>query len=84
MKIGIVGSGMVGATAAFSILMRGVGRELVLVDRNEARVEAETYDLRHAVPFSHALTVDWGHYDRLKGARIVVISAGVADRKSVV
>ena len=37
MKVGVVGSGMVGATAAYSLVMRGVGREIVLVDRNEAR-----------------------------------------------
>lgn len=80
MKIGIVGSGMVGATAAYAILMRGVGREIVLVDRAEARAEAETYDLRHAVPFSHPLTVDYGRYNRLKGCKIVVISAGVAQK----
>jgi len=33
MKIGIVGSGQVGATAAYSMMMRRVGSEIVLVDR---------------------------------------------------
>ena len=32
MKIGIVGTGFVGATAAYAMVMRGVGREIVLVD----------------------------------------------------
>lgn len=53
MKIGIVGSGFVGASAAFAIVMRGVGREVVLVDKNRARAEAEADDIRHAVPFAH-------------------------------
>ena len=30
--IGIVGAGYVGATAAYALVMRGVGREIVLVD----------------------------------------------------
>jgi malate/lactate dehydrogenase len=34
MKIGIVGSGFVGATAAYALVMQGVGREIVLVDNN--------------------------------------------------
>jgi L-lactate dehydrogenase len=41
MKIGIVGCGMVGATSAYALVMSGVGREIVLVDRNHARAEAE-------------------------------------------
>ena len=41
MKIGVVGSGLVGSTAAYALVMRGVGREIVLVDKNEARAAAE-------------------------------------------
>jgi L-lactate dehydrogenase len=51
MKIGIVGSGMVGATAAYAMLMSGVGRELVPVDKNIGRAESEAFDLTHAVPY---------------------------------
>jgi L-lactate dehydrogenase len=51
MKIGIVGCGMVGSSVAFALLMNGVGREIVLVDLNHARAEAN--DLFHAVPFAH-------------------------------
>ena len=41
MKIGIVGAGFVGATAAYAMVTSGVGRELVLVDLNRQRAEAE-------------------------------------------
>ena len=34
MKIGIVGAGFVGSAAAYAMVMRGVGTEIVLVDRN--------------------------------------------------
>ena len=53
MKVGIVGSGFVGATAAYALVMQGVGREIVLVDKNAARASAEADDIRHAVPFAH-------------------------------
>lgn len=57
MKIGIVGSGYVGSTAAYALIMRGIGREVVLVDANKARAMAEADDLYHAVPFASPLEV---------------------------
>jgi L-lactate dehydrogenase len=80
MKIGIVGCGMVGSTSAFALVMRGVGREVVLVDANQQRAEAEADDIFHAVPFAHPLTVRAGSYAELAGSRAVVIAAGVAQK----
>lgn len=77
MKVGIVGSGFVGSTAAYAMVMAGVGREIVLVDRNEARSRAEANDLYHAVPFAHPLRVSAGVYSDLKGSRAVILAAGV-------
>jgi L-lactate dehydrogenase len=45
MKVGIVGCGMVGSASAYALVMSGVGRELVLVDVNEARARAEANDI---------------------------------------
>jgi L-lactate dehydrogenase len=80
MKIGIVGCGMVGSTSAYALLMSGVGREIVLVDVNRARAEAEANDIYHAVPFAHPLTVHAGEYADLEAARVVVIAGGVAQK----
>lgn len=80
MKIGVVGSGLVGATAAYACLLRRVGREIVLVDKSESRAAAEADDILHAVPFSSPLTVRAGSYADLAGARVVLISAGVGQR----
>jgi L-lactate dehydrogenase len=80
MKVGIVGCGMVGSASAFALVMQGVGREIVLVDANRARAEAEANDIYHAVPFAHPLTVRAGNYSDLSGSRVVVIAAGVAQK----
>jgi L-lactate dehydrogenase len=71
---------MVGSTSAYALVMRGVGREIVLVDLNRARAEAEANDLYHAVPFAHPLTIRAGDYPDLAGARVVVIAGGVAQK----
>src|SRR5262245_14193060 len=80
MKVGIVGSGFVGSTAAYALVMRGVGREIVLVDKNADRAAAEADDIRHAVPFAHALEVRAGGYADLAGCRAVVLCAGVGQK----
>src|SRR5262249_52588633 len=80
MKVGIVGSGFVGATAGYALVMQGVGREIVLVDKNAARAAAEADDIRHAVPFAHPLDVRAGGYEDLAGCRAVVLSAGVGQK----
>jgi L-lactate dehydrogenase len=80
MKIGIVGCGMVGSASAYALVMSGVGREIVLVDLNRARAEAEANDIYHAVPFAHPLTVRAGDYLDLAGARVMVIAGGVAQK----
>jgi len=77
MKVGIVGSGMVGATAAYAIVMQGVAREVVLVDINQARAQADADDILHAVPFAYSVEVRAGDYADLTGSRVVILTAGV-------
>jgi L-lactate dehydrogenase len=71
---------MVGSTSGFALLMNGVSREIIFVDINRARAEAEANDILHAVPFAHPLMVRAGEYSDLVDCRVVVIAAGVAQR----
>jgi L-lactate dehydrogenase len=80
MKIGIVGSGLVGSTAAYALVMQGIGRRIVLVDINKERARAEADDILHAVPFAHPMQVDAGDYSALGGSRVVIITAGVSQK----
>jgi L-lactate dehydrogenase len=80
MKIGIIGSGVVGSTAAYALTMQGIGREIVLVDLNKARAQAEADDILHAVPFAHPLQVRAGEYADLEGCTVVILTAGVAQK----
>jgi L-lactate dehydrogenase len=77
MKIGVVGAGFVGSAAAYAMVMSGVGREIVIVDANAQRAQAQADDISHAVPFSHPLDVYAGDYGALSRSRAVVIAAGV-------
>lgn len=44
-KVGLVGTGMVGASFAYALMQRGLANELVLIDANRGRAEAEAQDL---------------------------------------
>ncbi|HKY52969.1 MAG TPA: L-lactate dehydrogenase [Anaerolineales bacterium] len=80
MKTGIVGSGFVGSTSAYALVMRGVGRRVVLVDQNRSRADSEADDILHAVPFAHPLEVIAGDYEDLAGCKVVIVSAGVGQK----
>jgi L-lactate dehydrogenase len=76
MKVGIIGSGMVGATSAFAIVMRKAASDIVLIDANQKRAIAEAQDIMHAIPFAAATDIYAGSYDDLNDAKIVIIAAG--------
>ena len=77
MKIGIVGTGMVGSATAYAMALQGVGSEIVLVDRNADLASAHAQDISHAVPFAETMVVRAGDYADLKDARIIVLACGV-------
>jgi len=80
MKMGIVGTGMVGATAGYAVALQGLVREMVLIDHNPALARAQAEDISHAMPFSSATLVRAGGYADLAGAGLVIIAAGVAQK----
>ncbi len=80
MKVGIVGTGMVGSAAGFALALGGGASEVVLVDQNAARALAEAEDISHAVPFGRPVTVRAGEYADLEGAGVVILAAGVGQK----
>ncbi|MEW6045314.1 MAG: L-lactate dehydrogenase [Bacillota bacterium] len=79
-KVGIVGTGLVGSTIAYTILVRGLHCELVLVDINRAKAEGDAMDLNHGIPLAAPIPIRAGDYADLAGAAVVIASAGVAQR----
>jgi L-lactate dehydrogenase len=78
--VGLVGTGMVGASFAYALMQHGVANELVLIDANAARAEGEAMDLNHGLPFVRPMHIIAGDYADLADADVVVICAGVGQR----
>jgi L-lactate dehydrogenase len=80
MKIGIIGCGFVGSSSAFAITLVGAATELILIDLNPDLAKAHAEDILHATPFSEPVRVAAGDYSTLKGAGLVVLACGVAQK----
>jgi len=80
MKVGIIGVGAVGSACAIALMQRGSAREIVLVDKTRARARAVALDMRYGAPVSPTADVRDGSYDDLKGADLVLITAGVNEK----
>lgn len=81
MKIGIVGTGFVGSTAAYAIVLQGAASEIVLIDINQQLAEAQAEDIRHAIPWAHQIKVTTGGYADLVGAGAVILACGVSQKE---
>ena len=76
-KIAILGTGNVGATIAYNLVVQGVCSEIVLVDINKEKAEGEALDLSQCAACCPSVKVWSGEYEDVAGSDIVVITFGV-------
>ncbi len=80
-KVAIVGTGFVGSTAAYSLMLDGVVSELALIDKDNKVAQGHALDLMHGMQFTNLTKVVAGDsYELVSDAKIVVITAGVAQK----
>ncbi len=79
-KIAIVGVGAVGASFAYSLMIRGFASEIILIDRDKKKAQGEAMDLEHGLPFVLPVKISAGEYSDCAGADIVVLTAGSAQK----
>ena len=82
MRIAIIGIGRVGAQAAFTIALRGLADELLLVDAAPAVAAGEALDLVHAEAFmAHPLNVRTAAIDEVTDCDVLVLSCSAPWRQ---
>jgi L-lactate dehydrogenase len=77
MKIGIVGTGSVGATVAYSIAISGLASRLVLMDAALEKAIGEAMDLEHCASFIPPVEIEAGGIELCRDMEAVVITAGI-------
>lgn len=79
-KVAIVGAGQVGATTAYTLAVKGLVSELVIIDINKDKAEGEALDINHGMPFLNPAKIYAGTYQDTKDAEVVIITAGLPRR----
>jgi len=77
-RIAIVGTGFVGSTTAYALLLSGMAAEVVLIGRDPRRAEGHVHDLRDAEVFSHRTRVFAGEFDDCCSADVIILTVGVS------
>ncbi len=79
-RVVIVGSGFVGSTIAYSLMIQEVCSEIVLIDANKDRADGESLDLGHGIPFVRPVKIWVGTYKDCATADVVIVTAGIAQK----
>jgi L-lactate dehydrogenase len=79
-KVSIIGCGNVGMRYAYALMLKGVVRQIVLVDVDKNRLEGEVVDLSHGAPYISPVEIIAGDYPDIKNSDLVVITAGRKNR----
>lgn len=78
MKTSIIGIGHVGATLAYTLVLKGLTNELVLVDKNLQKATSDAYDLIHSLAFTdHVMHIKAGKTADTKNSDVIVITLSV-------
>ncbi|MCF7916915.1 MAG: L-lactate dehydrogenase [Candidatus Omnitrophica bacterium] len=75
-KISIIGAGAVGSTFAFRLMLSGLVKEIVLVDKDIKKAEGQVMDLNHGLMFAYPANIYAADFSGIKNSNIVVVTAG--------
>jgi L-lactate dehydrogenase len=79
-KVSIIGTGRVGSTYAYTLLLRGTADEICLINENKEKALGESMDLNHAMSLVERTTIWAGSMQDVVDSDLVVISAGTAQK----
>ncbi len=75
-KISIIGTGFVGSTTAYALMMKELAREIVLIDINKKVSRGEILDIAHGLPSMGSGLIYDGDYSDAKDSDLIIIAAG--------
>ena len=81
MKIAIIGTGHVGSSLAYAIVLKGLGNHLVLANRNVTKAQGDALDLQHTLSFcERPMVIESRAMDDVSDSDILVITASVQEK----
>ncbi|KAH8810681.1 lactate dehydrogenase/glycoside hydrolase [Xylogone sp. PMI_703] len=78
-SIAVIGAGSVGSAVAYSLLLRQVVADIILVDINQEQCQAQVQDLSDATFLSN-VRIRQGGFDDARNADIIIVTAGAKQK----
>jgi L-lactate dehydrogenase len=82
-KVAIIGAGLVGGTTAHTLALRGSCEEIVLMDSDPDKAQAQAADVAAAATMHRGVRVYSGGFAQLAEARVVVLAAGLRQKSGL-
>lgn len=79
-KIAVIGAGAVGSTLAYTLMIKNLAAEIILIDVNERKEEGEVMDIADALCYVETGAVRGGDLPDAADADVIVITAGAAQK----
>jgi L-lactate dehydrogenase len=79
-KVVIVGAGAVGSTFAYTLALRGLADEIVLIDYNRDLAKGQALDMAQGQAFFPAIQIRDGNQTDYADASLIVITAGAKQK----
>jgi L-lactate dehydrogenase len=80
MKVGVVGSGAVGAACIMAIIGRGAAHEIVVIDKDAGRSRGLVTDMQYGTPLCPPVSLVGGDFADLDGAELVLLAVGINEK----
>ena len=80
-KIGVIGAGNVGAAIINALVLRNIGKELILFNRDKDKAIAEAMDIDDTIPLLSEMKIKASNnYEDLKECSIIAITVGARQK----
>ncbi|NVJ53935.1 MAG: L-lactate dehydrogenase [Campylobacteraceae bacterium] len=81
-KIGVIGAGNVGAAIVNALVLRNVGKEIILFNRDKDKAVAETMDIDDTIPLlSEMIVKATNDYKDLSKCSIIAVTVGARQKE---
>lgn len=78
MKIAIIGTGNVGSTLAYALVLKGLCKQLILANRHITKAQGDVFDLQHTLSFcERPINIESSLIENVKECDIVVLTVSV-------
>lgn len=75
-KVSIIGSGFVGSSIAYALMLKDIASEIVLIDKNKDVAKAEQLDLSCNLKGICDCNIYAGDYDDIKNSEVIIVTCG--------